>query len=115
MTWPVAACLAGLACCLSVTGCAQFNKALGQQQATVYFKTSTPVAFKLKVRAACDNLPHVKAVPISKAVPLASAVDVVTYNTTGAGLADIARLEECVNKYTPQVQGINVSDSSDDS
>ena len=44
----------------SVTGCAQFNKALGQQQ-VIYFKTSTPVAFKLKVRAACDNLPHVKA------------------------------------------------------
>ena len=107
--------LAGLACCLGVTGCAQFNKALGQQQATIYFQSSTPVAFKLKVRAACDNLPHVKATPISTAVPLTSAVDVVTYNTTGAGVADIARLEECVNKYAPQVQGVNVTDSSDDS
>lgn len=104
-----------MACSLCVTGCAQFNKALGQQQATIYFQPSTPVAFKLKVRAACDNLPHVKAVPIATSVPLASAVDVVTYNTTGAGLADIARLEKCVNKYAPQVQGINVSDSSDDS
>ena len=108
-------CLAGVACCLGVTGCAQFNKALGQQQATVYFQTSTPVAFKLKVRAACDNLPHVKAAPIATSVPLSSAVDVVTYNTTGAGVADIARLEECVNKYAPQVQGVNVTDSSDDS
>ena len=105
--------LAGLACCASLAGCAQFNKALGQQQATVYFKTSTPVAFKLKVRAACDNLPHVKAVPISKAVPLSSAVDVVTYNTTGAGIADIARLQECVDKFAPQVEGMNYSDSSD--
>jgi hypothetical protein len=105
--------LAGSACCLGVTGCAQFNKALGQQQAMVYFKTTTPVAFKLKVRAACDNLPHVKATPIATGVPLASAVDIVTYNTTGAGVADIARLEECVNKFAPQVQGVNVSDSSD--
>jgi len=107
--------LAGLACCLGVTGCAQFNKALGQQQATIYFQSSTPVAFKLKVRAACDNLPHVKATPIATSVPLSSAVDVVTYNTSGAGVADIARLEECVNKYAPQVQGVDVTDSSDDS
>jgi hypothetical protein len=107
--------VAGAACCLGVTGCAQFDKALGQQQATIYFQTTTSVSFKLKVRAACNNLPHVKATPIATGVPLASAVDVVTYNTTGAGLADIARLEECVNKFAPQVQGVNVTDSSDGS
>ena len=115
LTRPVALCLAGAACCLGVTGCAEFNKALGQQQANIYFQPSTPVAFKLKVRAACDNLPHVKATPIATGVPLSSAVDVVTYNTTGAGVADIARLEECVNKFAPQVQGVDVTDSSDDS
>ena len=112
---PVALGLAGAACCLGVTGCAQFDKALGQQQATIYFQSSTPVTFKLKVRTACNNLPHVKATPIATGVPLSSAVDVVTYNTTGAGVADIARLEECVNKFAPQVQGVDVSDSSDDS
>lgn len=115
MTRPVALGLAALACCLGVTGCAQFNKALGHQEADVYFKTTTPVAFKLKVRAACDNLPHVQALPIAKGVPLSSAIDVVSYNTTGAGVADIARLEECVDKFQPQVQGVNVTDSSDDS
>ena len=115
MTRPVALGLAGLACFLGVTGCSSFDKALGQQQATIYFQTTTSVSFKLKVRAACNNLPHVKATPIATGVPLASAVDVVTYNTTGAGLADIARLEECVNKYAPQVQGVDVTDSSDDS
>ena len=115
MVRPAALGLAGVACCLGVAGCAQFNKALGQQQATIYFQSNTPVAFKLKVRAACDNLPHVKAIPIATSVPLSSAIDVVTYNTTGAGVADIARLEECVNKYSPQVQGVDVTDSSDDS
>jgi len=108
-------CLAGAACCVGVTGCAQFNKALGQQQATIYFKSTASVQFRLKVRAACDNLPHVKATPIATGVPLASAVDVVTYNTTGAGVADIARLEMCVNKFAPQVVGVNVTDSSDSS
>jgi hypothetical protein len=112
---PLALGLAGVACCAGLTGCAAFNKALGQQQAMVYFKQSTPVAFKLKVRAACDHLPHVKAAPISKAVPLSSAIDVVTYNTTGAGIVDIARLQECVAKFSPQVEGLNVTDSSDDS
>jgi hypothetical protein len=118
VTRPVAlglASLAGVALCLSVTGCAQFNKALGQQQANIYFQESTSVAFKLKVRAACNNLPHVKATPLSTTVPLSSAVDIVTYDTTGAGVADIARLEECVNKFAPQVQGVDVTDSSDDS
>lgn len=104
-----------MACCLAATGCSQFDKALGQQQATVYFQSSTPVPFKLKVRTACNNLPHVKAVPLASGVPLSSAVDVVTYNTTGAGIADIARLEECVNKFAPRVQGVDVTDSSDDS
>ena len=108
-------CLAGAACCAGVSGCAQFNKALGHQQAMIYFQTSTPVSFKLKVRAACDRLPHVKATPIATGVPLASAVDVVTYNTTGAGVADIARLEVCVEKFGPQVQGVDVTDSSDSS
>jgi hypothetical protein len=115
VTRPVALGLAGLTCCLGVTGCAQFDKALGQQQALVYFQESTPVAFKLKVRAACNNLPHVTAAPLATGVPLSSAVDVVTYNTTGAGVVDIARLEECVNKFAPQVQGLDVQDSSDDS
>ena len=104
-----------MACCLGMTGCAQFNKALGQQQANIYFKSTATVQFRLKVRAGCNNLPHVKATPIAAGVPLSSAVDVVTYNTTGAGVADIARLEECVNKFAPQVQGVDVSDSSDDS
>ena len=112
---PLALGLAGLTCLLGVTGCAQFDKSLGQQQATIYFETNVSVSFKLKVRAACNNLPHVQATPIATGVPLATAVDVVTYNTTGAGVADIARLEECVNKYSPQVQGVDVTDASDDS
>lgn len=105
--------LAGLICCLAATGCAAFDKALGQSQVDVYFTNSASVAFKLKVRAACNNLPNVKAAPIAKSVPISSAIDVVVYNTDGANDADIARLEECVNKFAPQVQGIAPIDSSD--
>lgn len=105
--------LAGLICCLTATGCAAFDKALGQSQVDVYFTDTTPVAFKLKVRAACNNLPDVKAAPIATSVPLSSAIDVVVYNTNGANDVDIARLEECLNKFAPQVQGIDTIDSSD--
>jgi len=73
------------------------------------------VAFKMHVRAACNNLPDVTAEPIATGVPLSSAVDVVTYNTTGANDVDVTRLEECLNKFQPQVEGITSQDSSDDS
>lgn len=105
--------LAGLVC-LAVTGCAEFDKALGQQQVDVYFQQSTTVAYKLQVRSACNNLPNVKAEPIPAGVPIQSAVDVVVYNTTGANDADIARLEVCVNKFS-QVVGVDFQDASDDS
>jgi hypothetical protein len=107
--------LAGLFCCLSLAGCAAFDKALGKSQVDVYFTESTSVAFKLKVRAACNHLPDVTAAPIPTSVPISSGLDVVVYNTDGANDADIARLEVCVNKFAPRVQGIDPIDSSDDS
>ena len=70
---------AGLAALLGVSGCSQFDKALGQQQALVSFKSGTPMSVRLQVRAACDKLPNVSAAPISKSVPLSSAVDVIVY------------------------------------
>jgi hypothetical protein len=107
--------LAALTCCLAASGCASFDKALGQQSVDVYFQENVSIAFKMHVRAACNNLPDVKAEPIATGVPLASAIDVVVYNTTGANTVDIARLGECLNKFSPQVEGINSQDSSDDS
>jgi hypothetical protein len=101
-------------CLLAVTGCAQFDKALGQQQALISFKDGTPVSVRLHVRAACNNLPDVTAVPIPSGVPLTSATAEIVYQVNNAGPADIARLEECLGKF-PSVQGIDLQDSSDDS
>jgi hypothetical protein len=106
--------LAAVTCCLAAGGCASFDKALGQQSVDVYFNETTTVAYKMHVRAACNNLPDVKAEALSTGVPISSAIDVVVYNTTGADDVDIARLEECLNKFS-QVEGINSEDSSDDS
>jgi hypothetical protein len=102
-------------CLLSVTGCAQMDKALGQQQAFVSFKDGTPVSVRLQVRAACAKLPNVSAAPIPAGVPLTSAVSEVEYQLNqNASDADIARLSECVTKF-PSVVGIDLQDDSDDS
>ena len=105
---------AGLTALLGVSGCSQFDKALGQQQALVSFKNGTPVSVRLQVRTACDKLPNVSAAPIPKSVPMSSAVDVIIYQVNNAGPADIARLQECLAKF-PSVQGMNLQDSSDNS
>jgi hypothetical protein len=99
---------------LAVTGCSQFNKALGQQQAFVSFKDGTPVSGRMHVRAACAKLPDVSAAPIPTGVPIASAVSEIVYQINNAGPADIARLQECLAKF-PAVQGMDLQDSSDDS
>jgi hypothetical protein len=99
---------------LAVTGCSQFDKALGQRQALVSFKDSTPVSVRLQVRAACAKLPNVTAAPIPTGVPLGSAVGVVVYQINNASDADVARLSECLTKF-PSVVGMNIQDSSDDS
>ncbi len=104
----------GLAALLGVSGCSQFDKALGQQQALVSFKDGTPVSVRLHVRAACGKLPNVAAAPIPSGVPLSSAVAEVVYRVNNASNADIARLQECLAKY-PSVQGMNLQDSTDNS
>jgi hypothetical protein len=104
-------CLAGS---LGVTGCSQFDKALGQQQALVSFKDGTPVSVRLQVRAACGKLPNVSPVPLPSGVPLSSALAEVVYQINNASNADKARLQECLSKF-PSVQGMNLQDSSDNS
>ncbi len=101
-------------CLLGVTGCAQFDKALGQEQALVSFKDGTPVSVRLQIRAACAKVPDISAAPIPSGVPLSSAVDEIVFQVTNASDADIARLSECLAKY-PSVQNIDLQDESDDS
>jgi hypothetical protein len=101
-------------CLLGVTGCSQFNKALGQRQALVSFKDGTTVAVRLQVRAACAKLPNVSAAPIPTGVPLASAVDQIVYQVSKASNADLARLQVCLTRF-PSVVGMDLQDSTDNS
>lgn len=104
----------GLAASLGLTGCSQFNKALGQQQALISFKDGTPVSVRMQVRAACAKPPNVSPAPLPSGVPLSSALAQVVYQVNNASNADKARLQECLSKF-PSVQGMTLQDSSDDS
>lgn len=78
------------------------------------FKSGTPVSARLHVRTACSKLPNVTAEKIPAGVPLASAVDQVVYRVTRASNADLARLQQCLEKF-PSVLGMTVQDSTDNS
>ena len=110
----IALTLAGLACSLAVTGCAQFNKALGQRQATVSFYDRATVAQRLHVRSACSSVPNITAVPIATGVPADSATSVIVFTITpAASLGDIARLQTCLGKFPSLVSGMDLTDASD--
>ena len=107
----VAALAAGLAG--GVAGCSKFDAALGQQWVTVDFQANTSVATMLKVRAACSGIPNVvpEALPHKKNVVTMSGA--VTYQTNNATDANLAQLQQCLQRY-PSVAGIDFGDSGDD-
>jgi hypothetical protein len=95
-----------------LTGCAKFDAALGQQWVTVDFQPTTPVATMLKVREACSHIPNVvpQALPRKKnAVTMNGAV---TYQTNNATDANLAQLQQCLQRF-PSVQGMDPEDSGD--
>ena len=101
-------------CLLGVTGCSQFDKSLGQQQALVSFADNTSNSVRMQVRDTCGKLPDVSPAPIPAGVSLSDALSEVVYQINNADAADVARLEECLQKY-PSVTGVDIQDSSDDS
>jgi hypothetical protein len=104
---------AGIAAVAALSGCSKFDAALGQQWATVAFKANTPEATVLKVRAACSHIPNVHA----EALPTQENPDTmqyaVTYQTNNASDANLAQLQQCLQRY-PSVAGIDFQDSGDE-
>ncbi len=101
-----------LAAVTALAGCAQFDSALGQQQAVVIFHDGTSVAQRLAVRAACAKPPAVVPQPLPSNLNSRYALQQLTYQTTHASVADVARLETCLAKF-PVVAGVTLQDSSD--
>ncbi len=98
----------------ALAGCAKFDAALGQQQAIVSFRDGTPLAQKLTVRTACAKAPDVVAAPLPPDLNSSPyALEQVTYQIDKASDADVARLEECLTKFS-SVVGVTLQDSADE-
>jgi hypothetical protein len=108
----LAAAVMALAAVTALAGCTQFDAALGQQQAVVTFRDGTSVAQRLAVRAACAKPPTVTPQPLPSDLKAPYALQQVTYQTTHASDADVARLEECLARF-PAVAGVTLQDASD--
>ena len=108
-----AAALAGaLGLVLGAAGCAKFDAALGQQWATVSFKPNTSVATMLQVRTACSRIPNVRAEALPRPQNAVTMAGGVTYGTDHASDANLAQLQQCVQRYS-SVAGIDFEDSGD--
>ena len=103
---------AAVVAAVALTGCSQFDAALGQRQAVVTFRPDTPVSQRLAVRSACGKVPEVKAQPVPSDLNSPYALQQLTFRIDHASNADVARLEKCLARF-PSVAGITLQDSTD--
>ncbi|HEX5301621.1 MAG TPA: hypothetical protein VFW50_31985 [Streptosporangiaceae bacterium] len=96
----------------ALAGCSQFDKALGQREAVVTFRSGTPVSQRLAVRSACAKVHAVTAPPLPSDLSSPYALQQLTFRIDHASDADVARLETCLEKF-PGVAGVTLRDSSD--
>jgi hypothetical protein len=111
-TRTLAVAITAMALLTGVAGCAKFNAALGQQWATVDFKANTPPATVLQVRAACNHIPNVRAEALPRQPDPETLMYAVTYRTSNASNANLAQLQECLQRF-PSVAGIDFEDAGD--
>jgi hypothetical protein len=97
---------------LGMAGCSKFDAALGQQWATVNFKSNTSVATLLKVRTACSGIPNVHPEALPRTRTPATMMYALTYRTDNASDANLAQLQQCLQKF-PSVEGISFGDAGD--
>ena len=99
--------------CLAATGCGAFDRAFGKQEAVVQFQPNTPASTMLKARAACSHLAGAHAEPIPKHVLAVDLPDDIRYEVDSASDAQLARLQQCLERF-PSVVGIEFSSPSGD-
>lgn len=95
---------------LTATGCSKFNQALGQQEEVVIFQPNVPNSVKLKVRATCSHVPHVKVEPLPTDHKLSDQVYNVRYQVGSASTVELARLQQCLSRFPSSiVQGLETN------
>ena len=93
-------------------GCAKFDAAFGKQEAVVQFKNGTTTATRLKVRAACSHIPQARPEALPSTHLASDNLYNVIYRVDNASDAQLARLEQCLQKY-PSVLGVDIQTPGD--
>jgi hypothetical protein len=109
----LAAAVAATALCTAAAGCAEFDKAFGNQEAVVQFQPNTPVSAMLKARAGCLHLAGAYAEPIPRHALALDMPDDIRYEIGNASDAQVARLQQCLQRY-PSVVGLEFNSPSGD-
>jgi hypothetical protein len=109
----LAATAAAAALCTATAGCGAFDRAFGKQEAVVQFQPNTPASAMLKARAACSHLAGAYAEPIPKHPLAVDLPDDIRYEVGSASDAQLARLQQCLERF-PAVVGIEFSSPSGD-
>jgi hypothetical protein len=111
---PAVFAVSALVLAAGISGCAKFDKALGQQWIVVTLAPNTSVATAKRVALACSHVPNMPL--MGKVAPdtgEAGVVDQVDYDATNATDAEIALLQECLGKYPSVVQGFTETDDGE--
>jgi hypothetical protein len=84
------------------------NSALSQQWITVQLAPDTSLAAARHVTTACAHVPGTRPERVTPTVA-GGGVGSVRFNTTNATDADMARLQQCLQRF-PVVQGLTVGE-----
>jgi hypothetical protein len=98
---------------LAVAGCGRMASALDQQWIVVNFAPNTTMTTAMHVRAACS---HIQNAPPMALPAKRSVLDVmygIRFDTTNASPAEVAQLQECLQKFG-SVQGLDPEDVGDE-
>jgi hypothetical protein len=92
------------------SGCASFGKTFGEREIVVQFKSETSNPMRMKVRQACSHIPLARPEPLPSHASLAGMPYDVRYRVDNASDADVARLQQCLEKF-PSVVGVDPEDA----
>ncbi len=92
-------------------GCAKMSSALGQQWVDVQLASNTSIASARQVTSSCSHVPGIHVDKVRPTAP-GGVVDSVRFDTTKASDADMARLQQCLQRF-PVVQGLTVGEPGD--
>jgi hypothetical protein len=94
-------------------GCAKMDAALDKTWVVVNFKPNTTLPVLEKVRTACSHVPNVRAEALPTQHTVINLMSGVRYDTTNATDANVAELQECLQKFS-SVQGFTPEDTGDE-